>query len=102
MFDSASDGRGLFLHFINFNSSDEARTRALGVYLRATYRLYPQRILATDSGVRVSTGQQMLDANFDPDSGWLLQHGMDRELTMGWEPSSEGIDYSVQSVGPGK
>jgi hypothetical protein len=79
------DGRGVFLRFNGYDAQHIGY--AARFYYRAVYDLYPRTVLLADPSVVVSNADDVRNADAPPGPSWLAAHGIDRLMTVHYEPN---------------
>jgi hypothetical protein len=96
-FSAVADGHGIFLHLTGFQNH---KILAMMTYMRAVYRLYPLPVLTAEPGVRIITLDELLDNNPDRDGTWMIDHGVQREISLEFNESGE-FSFRVIPAHPG-
>jgi hypothetical protein len=90
------DGRGVYLRFMGFDF--DTIGYAAKFYYRAIYDLYPRTVLLADPSVVISNADDIVISGAPPDRNWLAGHGIDRILTVYFEPGIFQFSVEVSKV----
>lgn len=88
LFRQAADGGNLALHFAGFDPHDSTSARLVSqFYFRATYALYPRRVLVGSDDRIINNAEQLIETVERPDIAWLRSHDVRSVLRV--HPSGE-------------